>query len=73
MDYLNRKIEVKIVLCCLLVSICAIFLVFGFLGYEGSRGYYLMFSATFFVMLASGFYKKVTYGYLFLVVFFLRF
>lgn len=38
-------------------------------GYPGSKFTYTLFSLVFLVMLASGFYRQVSYGYLFLVVF----
>lgn len=41
----------------------------GLFQYLGSTSHYIVFSVAFQVMLLSGFYKRVTYGYLFLVVF----
>jgi hypothetical protein len=41
----------------------------GFLGYQGSKFVYVIFSLFFLAMLASGFYRQVSYGYLFLVIF----
>jgi len=41
----------------------------GLIGYSGSKLIYTLFSVVFLAMLASGFYRQVSYGYLFLVVF----
>ncbi len=41
--------------------------IFGLTNYSGSWVNYSVFSASFFVVLASGFYRQVSYGYLFLV------
>ena len=41
----------------------------GLIGYSGSKLIYTLFSVVFLVMLASGFYRQVSYSYLFLVIF----
>lgn len=41
----------------------------GLIGYSGSKLIYTLFSVIFLVMLASGFYRRVSYSYLFLVIF----
>lgn len=41
----------------------------GLIGYSGSKLIYTLFSVVFLAMLASGFYRQVSYGYLFLVIF----
>lgn len=41
----------------------------GLSGYPGSKLIYLLFSVTSLTMLASGLYRQVSYGYLFLVIF----
>lgn len=41
----------------------------GLLSYAGSKLVYVIFSIVFLVMLLSGIYRRVSYGYLFLVVF----
>jgi hypothetical protein len=40
----------------------------GITHYQGSPGTYAVFSIVFFAMLLSGFYRQISYGYLFLVV-----
>ena len=41
----------------------------GLVGFSGSKPTYILFSVVFLVMLASGFYRQVSYSYLFLVIF----
>jgi len=41
----------------------------GLIGFPGSKLIYTLFSVAFLAMLVSGFYRQVSYGYLFLVVF----
>lgn len=53
-----------------LLAFCFLILfVLGILKNAGSRANYIFFSVTFLLLLISGFYKKTTYGYLFLVIF----
>lgn len=52
-----------------LLAIWATLFLSGLKQYPGSSGYYVVFSLIFLGMLGSGFYKRTTYAYLFLVVF----
>lgn len=53
----------------ILLAIWGALFVDGLRQYPGSSGHYVIFSVAFLVMLVSGVYKRVTYGYLFLVIF----
>jgi hypothetical protein len=41
----------------------------GLVGFSGSKPIYVLFSVVFLIMLASGFYRPVSYSYLFLAIF----
>lgn len=52
----------------LLLSTWVLFFVTGFTQYPGSKFVYSVFSIVFLGMIISGFYRQISYGYLFLVV-----
>lgn len=63
-----NRVDLNVIMNLLFLSVWVALYVAGLMHYSGSWLIYTEFSAVFLLMLISGFYRQVSYGYLFLVV-----